>query len=206
MPPIWDSHAGGHARPWGERHDRGGQEPADVGMTPSQRFLLDMNGFLHLRNVLEGDDLAAAQAAAERYNSAPPDELPEPFRAMRQRQDAETYARTPNLASHLSWAIGLDKSLEQIVFHPKLWPIILELTNGKPQLRSGHMICEDHSPGGHGEKPVHLHSAKEDFGEEGSRFASKNGRIFCENFVIFPYLSDVHEGDGGVLVLPGSRE
>ena len=71
---------------------------------------------------------------------------------------------------------------------------------------SGHMICEDHRAGGHGEKPVHLHSAKEDWGEEGSRFASKNGRIFCENFVIFPYLSDVHEGDGGVLVLPGSRE
>ena len=48
---------------------------------------------------------------------------------------------------------------------------------------SGHMICEDHRAGGHGEKPVHLHSAKEDWGEEGSRFASKNGRIFCENFV-----------------------
>ena len=31
------------------------------------------------------------------------------------------------------------------------------------------MICEDHRAGGHGEKPVHLHSAREDFGEEGAR-------------------------------------
>ena len=109
MPPVWDSHAGGHARPWGERHDRGGQAPADVGMTPSQRFLLDMNGFLHLRDVLQGEELEAAQTAAERYNRAPLDELPEPFRAMRQRNDAGVYARTPNVVSHLQHAIAFDK-------------------------------------------------------------------------------------------------
>ena len=30
--------------------------------------------------------------------------------------------------------------------------------------------------------------------------------MFCDNFVVFPYLDDVLEGDGGVFVLPGSHK
>ena len=36
-------------------------------MTPEQRFLVDMTGYLHLPAVLKGPELKAAQEAAERY-------------------------------------------------------------------------------------------------------------------------------------------
>ena len=31
----------------------------------------------------------------------------------------------------------------------------------------------------------------------------RNGRMFCDNFVVFPYLDDVGDGDGGLMILPG---
>jgi len=33
-----------------------------------------------------------------------------------------------------------------------------------------------------------------------------NGRIFCDHTVFFPYLSDVNDDDGGLLVVPGSHK
>lgn len=34
----------------------------------------------------------------------------------------------------------------------------------------------------------------------------RNGRVFCDNFVAFPYLDSVNEGDGGLIILPGSHK
>ena len=38
-------------------------------MTPEQRFLVDMTGYLHLPNALSAAELSAAQEAAERYEA-----------------------------------------------------------------------------------------------------------------------------------------
>ena len=40
-------------------------------MTPEQRYLFDTNGYLHIRQVLNAEELAAAQAAVDRYISTP---------------------------------------------------------------------------------------------------------------------------------------
>ena len=56
-----------------------GVAPADIGMSPQQRFLLDLNGFLHLKSVLQGEELETARAAAIRYTHDDPDTLPPPF-------------------------------------------------------------------------------------------------------------------------------
>ena len=40
-------------------------------MTPEQRYLFDLNGYLHLRNALSDDELSAAREAAERYVTTP---------------------------------------------------------------------------------------------------------------------------------------
>ena len=34
-------------------------------MTPKQKYLFDLNGYLHIANVLSGDGLRAAQQAVE---------------------------------------------------------------------------------------------------------------------------------------------
>ena len=50
-------------------------------MTPDQRYFFDLTGYLHLRNVLSPEELAPAQAAADRYINMPPEEWPPEFGA-----------------------------------------------------------------------------------------------------------------------------
>eukprot|EP01051_Picozoa_sp_SAG22_P015659 SAG22_NODE_2080_length_3038_cov_4.365430_2_plen_118_part_00 len=56
-------------------------------MTPEQRFMVDMTGYLHLPGVLPagGPELLAAQAAAERYvaqiGPRPPEGTPDPAKS-----------------------------------------------------------------------------------------------------------------------------
>ena len=98
------------------------------------------------------------------------------------------------------------KCLERLVFHPAWWGAVLELTNGKPQLRAGDLICDDYSlntPRG-----GFLHGAREDYGRESAVLqagAAREGKLYCDNFVVFPYLDTVHPGDGGLAVLPGAH-
>ena len=137
--------------------------------------------YLPLRGVLTGDDLAAARDAVTTYAEADPSQLPPPFDRIRRENDADVYPADRkthnycwylgyilprvsamivragvNIASHLSHAFAFDKSLERIIFHERVWPIVMELTGGSPRLGGGVLLCEDHRPGGAGERPVHL--------------------------------------------------
>ena len=48
-------------------------------MTPEQRYLFDINGYLHIPDVLSEAELATAREAIERYVTSPEEELPEGF-------------------------------------------------------------------------------------------------------------------------------
>ena len=58
----------------------------------------------------------------------------------------------------------------------------------------------------HQHEPLGLHCAREDFGWQSTRYDTREGRIYCDDFVIFPYFDDVDPGDGGLLVVPGSHK
>ena len=89
-------------------------------MTPTQRYLFDLNGYLHLKNVLSGTELKEAQDAVERYIKIPPDQLPH------------------------GWNFSFDKSLEALTMHPVTWPIIKELSDDKPRLNRGSLAVDTH--------------------------------------------------------------
>ncbi|MDP6506440.1 MAG: phytanoyl-CoA dioxygenase family protein, partial [Planctomycetota bacterium] len=157
-------------------------------MTSEQRYLFDLNGYLHLKNVLSEDELHLAREAACRYINTPPEDLPKGFEV-----DGNRYVN----------GFAFDKALECLVFHPKTWPIILEFTDRRPRLSGGtlqvSMADNDHHA-------FRLHCAREDTGPESSHYEARNDRIFCDNFAAFHYLTDVHPGDGGLVVIPGSHK
>lgn len=157
-------------------------------MTPQQRYLFDVQGFLHLKGAIAPDEVARARAAAERYMDTPPERLPPGF---------EVEGR---LHKH---GFAFDPALQALTLHSAYWPIVLELTRGKPRLVSGTLQASRHDLH---DEALRLHCAREDYGWESSRFESRNGQIFCDHTVVFPYLTDVHPGDGGVVVLPGSHK
>lgn len=160
-------------------------------MTPEQRYFFDTTGYLHLKNVLNDAELHQTREAAERYIHTPAAELPPGFAAT-EGQHATRYLH----------AFAFDKSLEGLTMHPQTWPIVRELTGDKPRFASGPLAVNTH------QHPFHpLHSAREGGGgPEMPRYFCKNGRIFCDYFIVFFYLSDVLPGDGGLLVVPGSHK
>ena len=157
-------------------------------MTPEQRYAFDLTGYLHLKNVLSGEDLERAQRAAERYVQTPVEELPPGFAA-----EAGNYAH----------GFAFDKALEVLTRHPITWPIIRELTNDKPQFVSGSLRVNTHEDN----RFFELHSRREeDNCIEWPRYFCRDGRIYCDDLAFFFYLSDVMPGDGGLVVVPGSHK
>ena len=157
-------------------------------MTPEQRSLFVLHGYLLVPDVLAADELAAARAAIDRYIATPDAELPEGFS---RSEDGKNYAN----------GFAFDKALESIVVHPKLWPIIKEFTHDRPAFSRGTLLVDTHQ-----HEPLGLHCAREDFGWQSTRYDTREGRIYCDDFVIFPYFDDVDPGDGGLLVVPGSHK
>ena len=45
-------------------------------MTPEQRYQFNTIGYIHLRDVLNPEELRRAQEAADRYINTPPEDLP----------------------------------------------------------------------------------------------------------------------------------
>lgn len=159
-------------------------------MTPEQRYFFDVTGYLHLENVITGDELKAAQEAADTYINASPEELPDGFDAS---------------GKHLPNGFAFSRALEALTMHPATWSIIKELTNNKPQLARGTMIA-DRVGVPEGGEALRLHCAREDYGRDRNCFENRDGKIYCDDFVVFPYLTDVYPGDGGLLVVPGSHK
>lgn len=159
-------------------------------MTPEQRYLFDVTGYLHLKNVIRDEELKAAQEAADTYINTSPEELPPDF---------------DSSGKHLPNGFAFSRALEALAMHPASWPIIKELTDNKPQLARGTMIA-DRIGVPEGGDALRLHSAREDFGRDRNCFENRNGKIYCDDFVVFPYLTDVYPGDGGLLVVPGSHK
>ncbi len=156
-------------------------------MTPEQRYFFDTTGYLHLPNALDPAELAAAQAAVQRYIDTPPEELPPSFAA-----NGGSYAH----------GFAFDKALEALTMHPSTWPIVKELTADRPRFASGSLrvnTCADRQFGP-------LHCAREGWGPQTPRYHVNDGRIYCDYFVCFFYLTDVHPGDGGLIVVPGSHK
>ena len=157
-------------------------------MTEEQRYLLDLWGYLHIRGAFAGDDLDEARTAAERYVSAKPEELPPGFGIEGKR--------------HLH-GFAFDKALERLATHRSIWPIIKEMTKGRPRLTSGTLQINNPNEQ---KDALRLHCAKDDYGWDAMRWDVRDGRVFCNHVVAFPYLTDVNPGDGGLLVVPGSHK
>lgn len=156
-------------------------------MTPDQRYLFDASGFLHLPGILQGDELQKAQAAVQRYVDCPPDDLPPGFNP---QNDGYPHG------------FAFDKALEALAFHPAIWPIVLELTAGKPRFASGTMRVNTRGQDTFGP----LHCAADEWGPQTPRYFVEDGKIYCDYFVVFVYFTDVHPGDGGLVVVPGSHK
>ena len=170
-----------------------------MSMTAQQRYMLDVFGFLKIEGALSPTEVAAAQAAADRYITlaqAEPSALPEGF-----EQDPNDNRRFP-------YGFAFDKALEALAHHPSIMPIVMELTGGKPQLTMGTLQADGPPAENFHDAGLSLHRAGDESqpGTGPQLGVGSDGRMFCNDFVFFPYLDDVEPGDGGLVCLPGSHK
>ena len=64
--------------------------------------------------------------------------------------------------------------------------------DGKPKLSSGTLMVQGSEYAG-----GKFHCAREDHGWASAQHVVVAGRCHADNLVVFPYLDDVFEGDGG---------
>ena len=160
-----------------------------MSMTPQQRYMLDTFGFLKLEAALSASELAAAQEAADRYITLAqqePEALPPGF-----EQD-------PNDNRRFVYGFAFDKGLEALATHPAIMPIVMELTGGRPQLAMGTLQADGQPSQNFHNEGLSLHRAGDDSipGTGPKLGVGPDGRMYCDDIVIFPYLDDVNPGDG----------
>tara|TARA_B100000686_G_scaffold342523_1_gene421832 strand:- start:865 stop:1731 length:867 start_codon:yes stop_codon:yes gene_type:complete len=158
----------------------------EFSMTPEERYWFDLTGYLHIKGVLEGENLKKVANVTDRFLTTPDTDKPPGFKI---------------LEKQYFHAIGFDPCLDELPFHPRLWPIIREFTNDRPQM-SGSGITVDTQGEGH----LKLHCARESFGFDAARYEYHEGKIYCNDFVVFYYLTDVLPDDGGLVLVPGSHK
>lgn len=169
-------------------------------MTQKQRYLFDVTGYLHIKNAVTGEALKAAQEAVDRYIHMPLNERLEGFTT--RPRDLE-----PGKGGRYEHGFAFDRSLEAMTVHPAIWSLIKEFTFDMPRFVSGTLTLEQHNPERQpmGTNPAGLHCARE--GRHWlTRYEIKDNRIYCNDFVAFFYLTDVHPGDGGLIAIPGSHK
>ena len=96
-------------------------------MTPEQRYLFDVRGFLHLKGVLSAEELEECREATARYIDTPDEELPPGF-------------------EHKGWlhshGFAFDKCLERLPLHPGIFCRLLVI-NIVPHIQQ---VCGGYLP------------------------------------------------------------
>lgn len=154
-------------------------------MTEEELYLFDLQGYLHLENVIEPEIL-------ERMNA---------YIDARTAEDPATWdAQTGN--AHVEFPICWHPDFLQLLDHPRTLPILKAIL--------GEHMRLDHDYGiflrpGHGGLALHGPKRREPY-DPLHFYQYVDGRIYCGLTVATFALSDVPAGAGGLALIPGSHK
>lgn len=154
-------------------------------LDPDLRFLLDTQGFLHLRGALAGGELAGLQALVEGVAAVDPASLP---------------GRDPTPSRYLdrplSRVLDAEPRLVRLLDHPVLEPILRELLGaGYQHIDNDLLDTVPGYPGGGWHRGV----------RPDAQGYVRDGRFRCTMVKAFFCLSEVDPGGGAFALVPGSH-
>ena len=170
-----------------------------IEMSEREKFLFDLQGFLHVKGFLTPSEVRALNDAVD-ANVLPVEDYdwkgPSLYAG---GMDGEFEIRTES--GMLTWEKPACQPFRDLIAHPKLIPYMNSLfgrgwrLEGQPALIMARKGC-----GGHG---LHGYTSRE---HDGSRYyAYANGQFRTGMTVIQYQLRDIEEGSGGVTVMSGSH-
>lgn len=148
-------------------------------MTPEERFLFDLQGYLIVKNVLNADELAALNCIADDRRPA--------------LSDDQRFGRVFRASA---WG----PPYQALIDHPRIVPYLVDLVG--PRFRLDHDFCIFMTTGGTWHE---LHGGEgEDRPDHWYRY--RDGVIRNGLTVVGFFLTDAEAGDGGFCCVPGSHK
>jgi ectoine hydroxylase-related dioxygenase (phytanoyl-CoA dioxygenase family) len=145
-------------------------------MTPEEKFLFDLHGYIVIKNVLAPDEVAALNALAD-----------EKFPPIPGKPDRRQ--RVSN------WA----PATTRLIDHPKIMPYLLTLIGS--DFRLDHDYCIFMEPGAPG---ANLHGGEGHEGDHWYKY--RDGKMRNGLCVVTFFLTPAKRGDGGFACIPGTHK
>lgn len=148
-------------------------------MSPEEKFIFDLEGYLIVKNVLTPEEIAALSAIADEKFPAQADSP----------QDRRAFAIS-------AWG----SPYQGLIDHPKIVPYLIELLG--PKFRLDHDYCIFMSQGG---AKGGLHGGESDRNPD-HWYKYRDGVMRNGLTVVTFFLTHADEGDGGFACIPGSHK
>ena len=170
-------------------------------MTDDEKYLFDLNGYIVVKGLLTGDELAAANAAID--IRADTIQLTPPEHSLSRGSPAlvGTHGRG-DLGGMLDWPEPECLPFRRALAHPRLVTYLNEIL-GKG-FRVDHqmgLVSMDKGAEGHT-----FHGSSGPGFDPNQYYIFKNGRFHNGLTVVAVQLTDVNPADGGLVVIPGSHK
>jgi ectoine hydroxylase-related dioxygenase (phytanoyl-CoA dioxygenase family) len=183
---------------------------AKSGMTPTQKYLFDLNGYIVLKNVFSEEEVAAANAAVDSHMETLHERSGKLRTSGLYGRQSEALAGDGktgrmDMGGMLGWAKPHCEPFRQVLCHTGLIPVMNELLGVGYRLdHSPLMIAQEKGAEGHT-----LHGgAVTESGEPAWPLAYTflHGQMRNQLLTVCMQLQDAAEGDGGFCVVPGSHK
>jgi len=168
-------------------------------VTEREKYFFDLNGYLLLKGALSPDEVS-------RINGAIDDLLPIQPGEWKGYVHGHTYGDEEGLNLQQIYEGG--EPFEELIDHPSWIEKVKYFVGGEGTFdyNAGPLFIDEcfasiRGPG----QAIGLHSGGHE-GTKRTQFRYYNGRFHCGQINILMALTDIHEGDGATMVIPGSHK
>lgn len=164
-------------------------------LTEREKYLFDLHGFLHLRDVVAPDDLSRMLELSELWQGMSDDELPPPLESYKDAGTTPTQARA---IQHIEYA---DEVFQRLILNKKIMRPILALTRNCPKSLLSVLTTNTRES-----DDIAFHGGHDGgWRNPANDYQVADGEVFASFLAVSVSLVDVPQGTGFVCI-PGSHK
>jgi hypothetical protein len=159
-------------------------------MTPEERYLFDLQGYILIENLLDAEEVAELNTLLDEYD-------------LWQNKGAarfnEIWTNDPDFLT-VGPLHRWDEPFRRLIAHPKILPYLIELCGPGFRYDHGHALLMRR-----GATHLRLHGGGTPF-QPHSSYLVRDGRMFNGLLAVSYALTDARAGEGGFAAIPGSHK